>query len=103
MTQKKLLIFAVGIVSIMIIGGVLVASRKPDQPKKMEEEILPTEVLIPTVDSSVAVDLITSSAGREVTLQIKSIPTGTESIDYELSYQTKQQGLQGVIGTIPVI
>ncbi|OGK12192.1 hypothetical protein A3C98_04355 [Candidatus Roizmanbacteria bacterium RIFCSPHIGHO2_02_FULL_37_15] len=102
MTQKKLLIFAVGIVSIMIIGGVLVASRKPDQPKKMEEEILPTEVLIPTVDSSVAVDLITSSAGREVTLQIKSIPTGTESIDYELSYQTKQQGLQGVIGTIPV-
>ena len=48
MTQKKLLIFAVGIVSIMIIGGVLVASRKPDQPKKMEEEILPTEVLIPS-------------------------------------------------------
>ena len=70
-------------------------SQKPDL-----EELLPTEVVIPTIDSNVSVDLVSSSAGREVVLQIKSIPSGTDTIDYELSYQTKQQGLQGVIGTV---
>lgn len=100
MDQKKTMLIVGVIVTILIIGGVLVGSRRSTQPKQPEEELLPTEVVIPTVDSNVSVDLVSSSAGREVVLQIKGIPSDTESIDYELSYQTKQQGLQGVIGTI---
>ncbi|MCX6732529.1 MAG: hypothetical protein NTV98_03230 [Candidatus Roizmanbacteria bacterium] len=33
----------------------------------------------------------------------KSVPNGTTSVDYELSYDTKGQGKQGVIGTISSI
>jgi len=87
-------------VTILIIGGVLIGSNKGKQQISEEEELLPTEVVIPTVDKSVAIDLVSSSLGREVVLQIKNIPAGTETVEYELSYQTKQQGLQGVIGTV---
>ncbi len=98
--KKKLLVIGTVLITFLIIGGVLVSSRKTRLEKQPEEELLPTEVVIPTVGSDVSVDLVSSSAGREVALQIKGIPSDTESIDYELSYQTKQQGLQGVIGTI---
>ena len=98
--KKNLMIIGAVVIIVLLIGGVLVASRRTTQLKEINEELLPTEAVIPTVDSSVSVDLISASAGREVTLQIKDFPNGTESIDYELSYQTKQQGLQGVIGTI---
>ena len=88
------------ILTILIIGAVLISSRKPEIKKPGNEELLPTEVIIQTIDKSVKVSLISSSLGKEVTLQIKGIPSGTETIDYELSYQTAQQGLQGVIGTL---
>ena len=88
------------LLTILLVGGVLINSRKIKVEKPEEEELLPTEVVIPTIDKNVVVDLTSSSLGREVALQIKKIPKGTKSIDYELSYQTRQQGLQGVIGTI---
>ena|SRR3989344_5460165 len=100
MNKNKLLIIGGVLVTILIIGGVLIGSNKGKQQISEEEELLPTEVVIPTVDKSVAIDLVSSSLGREVVLQIKNIPAGTETVEYELSYQTKQQGLQGVIGTV---
>ncbi|OGK39529.1 hypothetical protein A2954_07655 [Candidatus Roizmanbacteria bacterium RIFCSPLOWO2_01_FULL_37_12] len=98
--KKKLMLIAGAVLTILIIGAVLISSRKPEIKKPGNEELLPTEVIIPTIDKSVKVSLISSSLGKEVTLQIKGIPSGTETIDYELSYQTAQQGLQGVIGTL---
>lgn len=88
-----------GAVVIVVIGGIFVLGRgkgvktSPGIPS-------PTETLVPTIDSSVQVRLTSTSGGHEVLLTIKNIPSGTQSIDYELSYQTKQQGLQGVIGTL---
>ncbi|MBI4225816.1 hypothetical protein HY612_01765 [Candidatus Roizmanbacteria bacterium] len=102
MDQKKIMLIVGVIVTVLIIGGVLVVSRRTTLPEQPQEELLPTEVLIPTVDSNVSVDLISSAAGREVILQIKNIPTGTKSIEYELSYQTKEGGLQGVNSVIDV-
>lgn len=92
---------------LMIIGGVLIVVlvgmfvlRGGANSKKTIPSAEPTEAVIPTVDSSVQVNLTASLPGREVLLDIKNIPGGTQTIDYELSYQTKQQGLQGVIGTL---
>lgn len=97
--QKKIAVIAAVVIVILLIGGYLMFGRnKTEKPQAGEQ--LPTEVVIPTVDGSVKVDLVSSSLGREIVLQLKSIPNRTKSIDYELSYQTKQQGLQGVIGTI---
>ncbi len=98
--DRKMMIIVGVVAGVLLLGGVFVMSKKSSQPKQNQEEALPTEAVIPTVDSSVQVDLVSSSGGREVTLQVKNIPSGTQTVDYELSYQTKQQGLQGVIGTI---
>ena len=94
---------------VMIVGGVLLVlfvlagwmlmnkktavSNNNNQPASQEE-------VIPTIDSSVKVDLTSLTGGHDVSLSVANIPSGTTSIDYELSYQTAQQGLQGVIGTI---
>lgn len=95
--------------TMMILGGVflilfifsgywMLIGRKANNKDKNKQQVS-SETVIPTVDSSVKVEL-TSTTGKEVVLKITGIPTGTNSIDYELSYQTAQQGLQGVIGTI---
>jgi len=99
--DKKKLIILIGILlTVLVIGGVLIGSRKAEKEEEIESNLLPTEVAIPTVDKSVKVNLVSSSQGKEVVLMINGIPKGTESVDYELSYQTAQQGLQGVIGTV---
>lgn len=98
--RKKLLLIGGVVVSILLSGAVFLKSRNTSSPKQSQEELLPTEVVIPTIDSNVSVDLVSSSAGREVVLQIKNIPSGTKTIEYELSYGTKGGGLQGVNSTV---
>jgi len=87
------------IVLVLLVIGVFIFSRKQVN-KAIVTNASPTDQIIPTIDSSVKVDLTSTTGGKEVILTINSIPSGTNSIDYELSYQTAQQGLQGVIGTI---
>lgn len=99
--QKKIMLGVVLGVLLLVVLVVMVGRGGTNKTNK-SEDLLPTESVIPTVGSDVRVTLVTSSAGREVTLQIKGIPTGTTAVDYELSYQTNQQGLQGVIGTVEV-
>lgn len=86
---------------VLLIGGSLFLNKKTEEPVN-KQNITPTEATIPKVDSSVKVDLKAVSAGKEVLLTVGSIPAGTTSIDYELSYNTAAQGLQGVIGTMTI-
>ncbi len=96
--KLQLVLIGITIVILFLIGVLIVRGMKPSQ--KETQTLQPTETVIPTLDSSVKVDLTSSLGGKEVVLEIKDIPATTQTIDYELSYQTKQQGLQGVIGTI---
>jgi len=96
--QKKILVIG-GLIVVIVIATFLFINRGKTQ-KTETKEALPTEMVIPTVDSSVKVDLKASGTSKEVTLSISGIPSQTQSIDYELSYNTAAQGLQGVIGTI---
>ena len=96
--QKKYLMVG-GIVVILLVVGFFVFGRTK-QTKTDDKEPLPTEMVIPTVDSSVKVSLEDAGNGKEVTLKIENAPSGTDSVDYELSYNTAKQGLQGVIGTL---
>lgn len=96
--KKTIVIASVIVVIILLVGGYLFLGRKSTKPAQTSTE--PTEVVIPTIDSSVKVDLTSTIPGKEVLLSIKNIPANTNTIEYELSYQTQQQGLQGVIGTI---
>ena len=90
-----------GLTLLGIGGGVLVSQQ---QPKKVDQVQKKEEVdAIPTVDSSTIVALKSLQGNREIVLEGKGIPNGTSSMDYELSYDTKDQGKQGVIGTISTI
>jgi len=101
MKIKKQYLIIAGVVVFLLVISFWFFGRK-NNSNNQTSTISPTEAVIPTIDSSVAVDLTSTTAGKEVLLSINKIPSGTNTIDYELSYQTTQQGLQGVIGTITI-
>jgi len=97
--NKQIIIVGFSIILLIIIL-IFVLSKKEKTKKPATTFITPTESVIPTVDSSVKINLKPIISGKEVLLTIEDIPSKTQLIDYELSYQTIKQGLQGVIGTI---
>ena len=97
-----MIVVVVGIVVFVGIGvGIFLSQQKP----KVAVQTPKTEELgaIPTVDASVVVTLSALQGNKEIVLKSSSIPNGTTSVDYELSYDTKGQGKQGVIGTVSEI
>ncbi len=98
MDKKRIIIIGV-VIAVLIFASVLILKNKGSQTKS-EADTSITEELIPTVDASVQVSLTPKSGKKEVTLAIKGIPKGTQSIEYSLSYDTKKQSMQGVIGTV---
>lgn len=101
LSKQQMIVGGVVLVLLLIVGFFLFRGRG-GQGEIAEETVI--EDLIPTVDASVKVALESADAtGREVVLTASSIPSGTSSVDYELSYQTASQGLQGVIGTVTAI
>lgn len=97
--NKSIVMIVVSMALILLIGGYFYFFSKKTVQTTKEPEVTPVEDIIPTVDSSVKVDLASSSK-KEALLSIDNIPNDTVIIEYSLSYETKQQGLQGVIGTI---
>jgi len=98
-SQKKIVIILL-LVIILVIGFILVNISNKKTVKKPVNNQVETESVVPTTDASTVATLNSSNGGKEVILKIKGIPNNTVSVDYELSYSTKQQGFQGVIGTI---
>lgn len=100
--DRKPMLIALGIITgVVVLGGVYMMSRRSTTTSQMMT-ITPTSDIIPTVDSSVKVSLAPAEAGKEVVLSVSGVPKSTSTIDYELSYNTAAQGLQGVIGTLAV-
>ncbi len=95
--------FTVGGVVIVlgIVGGIFLFKQKPTTVPRVQKQ---TETdAIPTVDSSTVATLKGLQGNKEMLLSATGVPNGTTSVDYELSYDTKAQGKQGVIGTISEI
>jgi len=95
-----------GVVLVIAVAGLIFMSKKGKPadkiPSASEMFSNQEEQVIPTVDSSVKVSLNPQNNNREMTIIINGIPSGTSSVDYELSYDTVSQGLQGIIGTITI-
>jgi len=100
--KKKMIVVVVGLLTLMgVIGGVLLSQKKPttiEQPKKQVDL-----GAIPTVDASTTISLTAIQGNKEIVLKSTTVPNGTTAIDYELSYDTKAQGKQGVIGSVSTI
>lgn len=100
--KNKKITISVGI--ILIIGLVVFfinVNKSKLKQVEPQDDILPKSVIIPTVDASVTVTLI-SKNNKEVVLTVNKIPPGTTNIEYELSYFTNDDLPKGVIGTIPI-
>lgn len=97
--SKKYILVSLAVLSIFLIIFVFLKTKSKKNTKTTSSQKL-NESVIPTIDSSVKINLTQISNGKEVILSIRNMPSNTNSIDYELSYQTVKQGLQGVIGTI---
>lgn len=100
MDKKKMIIGGGLLLVLLLVVGFFVFGPK-NKSVEDEGDLGPVEEVIPTVDASVDVSLTAATAAaHDVILNASNIPQGTISVDYELSYQTASQGLQGVIGTI---
>ena len=104
--NKKVFLIIFGLVILGVVGFVAFRALLPAKQNNVSAPsgsvLKQNEGVIPTVDSSVQVDLVKSSTSKDVTLKIQGIPTDTQAIDYELSYEEKTKGLQGAIGSISV-
>ncbi len=99
---KQYLAMGAVVLALLIIVGTVVVSKGGN---KEQATVTPTPQIqepveiIPTVDASVKAEVI----GRdEVTIKISGVPSGTETIEYELSYETKEGSVEGVSGEIEV-
>lgn len=100
MKVNKMLIgvIALGFIALSVVGfGMWKFVLAPSPATTVEEE---EQVELPPVDSSVKVDLVARDDKKAVVLKISSIPKGTESIEYELSYDTSAGLPKGALGTI---
>lgn len=100
-SQKQYIIFGVIIFVLLAIAVFFYVKSKPSQQNAEEKNSVfekPKEV-IPTVDSTVKVSI---KGSTEATISVKGIPSGTQEIEYELSYQTKSGSMEGVLGRIEV-
>lgn len=100
--KKNNILFGIGAVAVVLIIVVFgVFGNKTSKESKKTVTVSQSDI-IPTVDSSVKVNLVAKNSRKAIDLTISGIPEGTTSIDYSISYQTKQQGLQGIIGALQV-
>ena len=98
MNKKTYMIGGVILIVLLVVGYLFVGRK--NTVKTTSSDSINNDVVIPTVDQSVKVAFTSQAGGHEVLLKVEGIPADTQSVDYELSYQTAAQGLQGVIGTV---
>jgi len=104
MKNKKniLIIGAVGLVVLFCLLAIFFMRGNSSKTTQTTDQTVVNleETPIPTIDSSVSVELTQPEGSKDVLLELSGIPMGTESVEYELSYSTLKQGLQGIVGTI---
>jgi len=101
MNKQYLVIGGVIVAIVLAIGGYFAFSSTTKKQVTTEKETVfeePSEV-IPTVTSSTTVDI---KGNKEATITISGVPSGTETIKYDLSYDTQSGNVDGALGTITI-
>ncbi|MBI4067498.1 hypothetical protein HY407_03870 [Candidatus Gottesmanbacteria bacterium] len=99
---KKFHFIIIGVVlTLLVIGFLTFKNLNSSEVNETDDLATPTEAL-PTIDSSVVVDLDFTANKKSMILTISNIPEGTETIDYEISYLTGEGLPKGNIGSLKV-
>ena len=102
LNQKTAMILGGFFLVLFIFSGYwLLIGRKATVNNK-NEQVIPTDAVIPTIDGSVRINLTPLAGRKEVMLSIKNMPKNTNSLEYILSYETREGGLQGVNSTAEI-
>ena len=102
-TKKPLFLGIVVLVAIAVgVGSFFLLNPKKNVTTTQTKEF--TEAAddlgtIPTVGPGVKVALESIVPKQEIKLMVEGIPVGTKSLEYELTYSTKDQDSQGVFST----
>lgn len=96
LSRKTMMILGGVLLVIFLLSGYWFLIGRNTTISDKNEEITPSETVIPTIDSSVKVDLTALNGKKEVLLSVVGIPRGISSLEYILSYETTEGGLQGV-------
>jgi hypothetical protein len=99
--EKKVIVIFVFLLLALILFW-LIYARKNYHTNRNQGLITPTPNSLPLVDTSVKVDLIPLNSNKEINLKITNISKGTKEIEYIISYETKNGGLQGVNSTAKI-
>ncbi|MBI5123267.1 hypothetical protein HZA75_05410 [Candidatus Roizmanbacteria bacterium] len=103
LSNKTMMILGGFFLVLFVFSGYwLLIGRKATVNNKSEQVVL-TDAVIPTIDSSVKISLAPLTGRKEVMLSIKNMPKNTNSLEYILSYETREGGLQGVNSTTEII
>ena len=97
LSNQKVVIGGVIAVLVLVVGSVFLLNRGSSDSEGQGESSIENEAAIPTVDASVKVALEALPGGKEVLLTVNGLPSGTKTLEYELSYDARNQGPQGVI------
>lgn len=103
--QNRRTVIIVGIIAIvLLVGGIFLYQRRVAQ-QGQNEDVFQNEEVIPTVDSSVKVELKPYGTNKSIaTLTVRSAPAGTKSINYEVTYKSESTGGfsdEGLSGDVP--
>lgn len=98
MKNKTALYVAIVVLVVVLIGGYAVVKilTKPAPETQEEQEILD----LPPADSSIIVDLKKRADDKYLILTVSKIPSGTDSIEYDLSYDTDKGINTGAYGKV---
>ena len=99
LNRKKIMIIGGVILVVLIFVGFILL---PGKPKVNNEQTTPVDGVIPTIDGSVKISLTALTGKKEVLLSIKNMPINTTGLEYILSYETVEGGLQGVNTTAKI-
>lgn len=98
--QKPILFIVIGFLLLLLIGTTtFFLIKSSSKSKNTTSSATPTPVL-PPADPSIVVTLEPLDPGKTVLLTISKLPKEIHSLEYELTYKTKENKTEGVFGMI---
>lgn len=104
MNKKQKIAVGIGIIALIVgVTTLVVVSKRTTAPasntiSQLEQSEDDMDI-IPTAGPAVIVRLESVQPKKEVRLVVEGIPKGTKTIEYELTYSTKEQESEGVFST----
>lgn len=98
--NKRQIVIGVAILVLLIGGIVVFGLRKSIGTSTQTSASQPTDTIMPTVDSSVIVQLTPQNGGKQINLSVDNMPNGTTTMEYEISYKATNREAPGIFSVL---